>query len=232
MATPHLLRGLAAAVAASCLAVGTATAAAPPPAALQAGMPLTAGWGGRCVSGFNLRSADLGFIMASGSCGKVADVVRGPGNVFIGQVVAVSRELDTVLIRVDNNDEWQQGPWVSSQSPAAPPYVVTGSREAHLGATVRMSSANSGILTGTVTATGLTVNTPDGTMTGLTRATLCSSAGDSGAPVSTTDGQAQGYVVLASGSGDCDTLYMPIGRTLDTYHVQVMTGQQDDSVTR
>lgn len=220
---PHLLREVVAAVAVSCLGIGTATAAVPPAAALQAGMPLTTGWGGRCVAGFNLRSADLGYIMASGSCGAVADVVRGPGNVFIGQVVAASADLDAVLIRVDNNDEWQQGPWVSSQSPVAPPYVVTGSRQAGLGATVRTSSPNSGIRTGTVTATGLTVNTPDGPVTGLTSATLCTSAGDSGAPVFTGDGQAQGYVVLASGGSDCETLYMPIGRALDTYHVQVMT---------
>ncbi|HVQ19214.1 MAG TPA: S1 family peptidase, partial [Actinomycetes bacterium] len=148
----------------------------------------------------------------------VGSTVEGPGHVFIGLVTAKTQrsDVDVLLVRVNNTEDWQQGPWVSGQG--GPTVTITGSTVSPVGGQVRMSSPINGILTGVVSARNVTINHADGQLTGLTRTTLCATAGDLGAPVY-AGGQAQGYVIAAS-SG-CQTYLRPINPALAEYGIQL-----------
>ncbi|MBY8854472.1 hypothetical protein K7G98_42015, partial [Saccharothrix sp. MB29] len=55
------------------------------PTPLEAGTPLTAAGGGRCLNGFNVR----GHLLVPPSCGPVGTVVGGPGGAVVGTITAV-----------------------------------------------------------------------------------------------------------------------------------------------
>ena len=105
------------------------------------------------------------------------------------------------------------------------PLTVHGNLEAPIGTVVCKYGPTSGWTCGTVQAKNLTVNFPSGTVTGLSRASMCSEPGDIGAPVVTTSGQAQGVVV--GFSGNCGsggfTYYQPVNQLLATYNLTLYT---------
>ena len=209
---------LAVVVAAVGLVVGGAGTAAADPVHLEGGTRLFVAGPWMCAAAFNVRAGAAGFMVMPGDCGEVGDTVDGPGHIALGVVTAKTQQagLDVLLVRVTNTDDWQQGPWVSGQG--GPPTTITGASDAAIGSQVRMSSPVNGIKAGTVSARNQTINTAEGPLTGLTRTTICSGAGDLGAPVYTGGGQAQGYVIGGSG---CQTYIRPINPVLAAYQLQL-----------
>ncbi|GAA4534010.1 S1 family peptidase [Amycolatopsis samaneae] len=92
---------------------------------------------------------------------------------------------------------------------------ITGPGEATVGERVARSGGRTGVRTGTVTGLNVTVNFPEGTVTGLIQTTVCGEPGDDGG--SLYDGStALGFAV--GGSGDCasggETFYEPVTTVL------------------
>ncbi|MFL6120443.1 S1 family peptidase [Actinophytocola sp.] len=207
----------AAAAAAVCLVLAGTTTAAADPTSLEGGTRLYVAGPWLCTAAFNVRLGTVGFMVMPGDCGEVGDSVDGPGHVPIGVVTAKTQNstLDVILVRVNNTEDWQQGPWVSGQG--GPTVTITGSTAAPIGAQVRMSGPASGTRTGVVSARNATINTAEGPLNGLTRTSICAAAGDLGAPVY-AGGQAQGYVI---GGSACQTYILPINPVLAAYQLQL-----------
>ncbi|HLU46033.1 MAG TPA: S1 family peptidase [Natronosporangium sp.] len=184
------------------------------PYPLREGDPFYAN-GGRCTIGFLVLTAtnDLGYVTA-GHCGGIGTSVRGfnqqpqgviQGSVFPGQ--------DYALAVV--NQDWIPTPQLSAAQVAAvdPP----------VGATVCKRGSTTGLTCGTITAKNQTVYYPYGVVYGLTRTTMCSEPGDSGAPVFTPDGQP--YGIVSGGSGNCTaggtTFVQPLRPVLLAYNLRL-----------
>ncbi|MBM7775716.1 streptogrisin C [Actinokineospora baliensis] len=155
-----------------------------------------------CVIGFNARTtAGARKIITTGACAGTTSPV--------GVVDAPPDSTSTPLVRT--------GP--------ASTTVVKGATEAAIGAQVCRYGPTTGWRCGTVQAKNQTVNYPGGTVTGLTRTSMCVEPGDAGAPV-LAGGQAQGVVV--GGSGNCSaggtSYFMPIRQVLSAYGLVLYTG--------
>ncbi|GAA2984151.1 S1 family peptidase [Actinokineospora diospyrosa] len=155
-----------------------------------------------CVIGFNARTpAGARKIITSGACaGTTAPV---------GVVDAPADSTSTPLVRT--------GP--------ASTAVVKGATEAAIGAQVCRYGPTTGWRCGVVQAKNQTVNYPGGTVTGLTRTSMCVEPGDAGGPV-LAGNQAQGVIV--GGSGNCTSggtsYFLPIRHTLSAYGLVLYTG--------
>lgn len=101
---------------------------------------------------------------------------------------------------------------------------VSGSQEASVGASICRSGSTTGVHCGTVGAKGATVNYAEGTVTGLTRTSVCAEPGDSGGSFF-SGSQAQG--VTSGGNGDCrsggTTYFQPVNEILQTYGLTLVT---------
>ncbi|MEU4739506.1 S1 family peptidase [Actinosynnema sp. NPDC023658] len=188
---------------------GLAAAATP----LEAGTPLSTASGARCSNGFNVR----GHLIVSPSCGTVGTVVRGPGLVDVGPIVAVRPTY--AIVRITNTAAWVQRPTVVGGG------TVTGSAETPVGGPVCAAGRTTGVRCGTVQAKNVTVNYPSGVVYGLTRTSVCSEPGDQWAPLF-TGGQAQGHSL--GGSGTCSTggtsYFYPLNRILSAEGLTLVTG--------
>ncbi|TGJ78386.1 hypothetical protein E0Z10_g10384, partial [Xylaria hypoxylon] len=95
---------------------------------------------------------------------------------------------------------------------------VSGSTASGVGASICRSGSTTGIHCGTVGALGATVNYAEGSVTGLTRTSVCAEPGDSGGSFY-SGAQAQG--VTSGGSGNCasggTTYFQPVNEILSTY---------------
>jgi streptogrisin B len=109
--------------------------------------------------------------------------------------------------------------------PGSTPITVRGAAPAPIGAPVCIATPTSGYQCGTVQAKNVTVNFPGGTITGLTRTSICPSPRNGGTPVMWRD-QAQGVVV--GGSGSCTsggaTYFAPVVPALVAWGVTLHTG--------
>ncbi|RBQ20678.1 S1 family peptidase [Spongiactinospora rosea] len=103
---------------------------------------------------------------------------------------------------------------------------IAGSTEAQPGSSACSLGVTVGARCGTIQQYNATINYPDGTVTGLIRASVCSAPGDSGAPL-VAGNQAQG--VLSGGTGNCSTggasYYQPINEVLAVYGLTLLTAQ-------
>ncbi|XVS63290.1 S1 family peptidase [Actinosynnema sp. CA-299493] len=209
MRTLLLVLALLAAVATPATA---ATAALPTP--LEAGTALSTGNGARCANGFNVR----GHLIVSPSCGVVGAVVRGPGAVDVGPIVAVRPAY--AIVRITNTAAWVQRPTIAGRSGA-----ITGSAETPVGGQVCAAGRTTGLRCGAVQARNVTVNYPEGVVYGLTRTTVCTEPGDQWAPVF-TGSQAQGHSL--GGSGNCSvggsSFFYPLNRILAENGFTLVTG--------
>ncbi|QFZ22837.1 S1 family peptidase [Saccharothrix syringae] len=197
------------------LLLGAAIPASAAPVPLEAGTPLTApSSANRCANGYNVR----GYLLVPPNCAPVGAVVSGPGGIDVGAVVAV-RETYSV-VRITNTTAWVQRPTIAGRTG-----VVTGSAETPVGGAVCAVGRSSGLRCGTVQARNVTVNFPTGTVSGLTRTTLCTDPGETWKPVF-TGSQAQGHVL--GGSGNCSTggtsLFYPVNRILAENGFTLVTG--------
>jgi hypothetical protein len=175
-----------------------ATAATP----LSAGTPLTSSTGGLCSNGFNVK----GHLLVSPSCGGLGATVKGPGGGVVGPVIATRPTYS--VVKIGDPAQWVQLPGIVGR-----PGSITGSVESPVGAAVCAAGRTSGWRCGTVQAKNVTVSYPGGTVTGLTRTSLCAQPGDEwGAVVAGT--HAQGHLLGASNGGACATYFYPLNRIL------------------
>lgn len=102
--------------------------------------------------------------------------------------------------------------------------AVKGSTVSAVGSSICRSGSTTGVHCGTVGALGVTVTYSQGSVTGLTRTSVCAEPGDSGGSFY-TGGQAQG--VTSGGSGDCTsggtTYFQPVKEILSTYGLTLVT---------
>ncbi|KOX12730.1 hypothetical protein ADK67_46865 [Saccharothrix sp. NRRL B-16348] len=198
-------------------AVATPATAAPAalPTPLEAGTPLYPANGLRCANGFNAR----GFLIVSPSCGIVGTVVRGPGLVDIGPIVAVRQTY--AIVRITNTAAWVQRPTIAGYAGT----TIRGSAETPVGGQVCAAGRTTGLRCGAVQAKNVTVNYPGGTVYGLTRTSVCTEPGDQWAPLF-TGAQAQGHSL--GGSGNCSTggasYFEPLNRVLAAERLTLVTG--------
>ncbi|KAJ3496775.1 hypothetical protein NLG97_g2411 [Lecanicillium saksenae] len=173
----------------------------------------------RCSVGFTVTT---GFVTA-GHCGRAgasATTSSGEalgtfsGSVFPGNAdMAYVRTVSGTVLRGTINRYGQAS------------LPVSGSTEAAVGASVCRSGSTTQVHCGTIQAKGATVNYPEGSITGLTRTTVCAEPGDSGGPYY-SGSQAQG--VTSGGSGNCrtggTTYFQPVNEILQTYRLTLVRG--------
>ncbi|WP_051712679.1 S1 family peptidase [Actinoalloteichus caeruleus] len=146
---------------------------------------------GRCVVGFTVTE---GFV-ATSRCGPVGGEVRTTGGELVG-VVRGSTYPVPGGAWVETTDAWTLSPSVGRAGGGTP---VLGSTLVPVGGAVCATTSTSGWRCGNVLAHDQSVAFPEGTVSGLTRTTLCSDRDrDEGTPV-VSGNQAQGMLLLASG---------------------------------
>ncbi|RSN24264.1 peptidase S1 [Streptomyces sp. WAC 05977] len=199
-----------------------ATAHASAQAPLGGGSVLQSSAATRCTAGFAAVSGKTGHLIASSACGRPGDTIRSAGRV-VGVVVGTQvPPTGAIVIRVTNTTDWRL---VGSIPPVDSRVTITGSVEAPVGSSVCRYGATTGWHCGIIQAKNVSITFPEGTLTGLTRTSVCAEPGDHGGPfVSGT--QAQG--VLVGGSGNCSsggtTYFYPVNRVLSAYGLTLVTG--------
>lgn len=194
---------------------GTSSTAAAP---IGGGSPLTIN-GARCVAGFAAgHGGGPGFLIAGGACGRTGDTVYSNG-VLVGTVVAAKFPgRPSVLIEVTNTADWTLVPWAG-----AAPVRVTGSTEAPVGSTVCLYGSGADAYCGPLLARNLTIEFPEGTVTGVAQAAICAPPEASGGPL-LAGTQAQGVLVGSSGncSGDGASFFMPVNEILAAHDLTLL----------
>ena len=158
-----------------------------------------------CSIGFAVTlGANNGFVTA-GHCGAVnATVTTASGqsmgyfydSVFPGSDLAVVHNTNTQGI---------PRPWVNAYSFGGN-LTVLGSTPAAIGAVVCRSGYRTGARCGVLNATQVTVNYPQGPVSGLSMSSACVGRGDSGGSFVTPEGQAQGVTSggnIPTGDDNC-----------------------------
>lgn len=178
----------------------------------------------QCVIGFSaVTSGGQGGFITAGHCGRVGATALDSEGAALG-VFQRSQfpGWDGAFVRV--GPEWTLTPWIELWSSGGY-HSVTGSQEAPIGSAVCASAPVNGWRCGTIEARGQTVSYPAGTVTGLTRTTLCAEPGESGAPV-VAGSQAQG--VISGGSGNCatggTTFFQRLNPMLTSWGLTLVTG--------
>lgn len=191
-----------------------------PLADVLGGDPFRTASGGRCTVGFTV----AGGFLTAGHCGRTGELAY----TLSGEAMGVFRSSsypgnDYALVSLYPG--WTpvgkvRAPGVAGDIP------VHGAVEAAVGAVVCRYGSTTGRRCGTVTAKNQTVVYPGGTVSGLTRTTLCAEPGDSGAPV-LAGNQAQG--IISGGSGNCTTggvsYFQPIREPLAVYGLTLLTSR-------
>ncbi|MGI5419053.1 S1 family peptidase [Actinomadura luteofluorescens] len=178
------------------------------------------GPGVRCTLGFNVRQNGTYYFLTAGGCAQVGMVLYAdPGlTVQLGTVVSVTN-LAVALVRYVEPSVERPGSvhlYPGSQDITTAGRPVVGQR-------VCRSGPTTGVRCGSVTAINVTVNFPEGTITGLARTTVCTEPGDSpGAPYfSGTTAVGLGI----GGVGDCasggSSYFQPISPVLSAFGVSV-----------
>ncbi|PRH77877.1 serine protease [Streptomyces solincola] len=176
---------------------------------------------GRCSIGFPVtKGAQEGFATA-GHCGRTGASTTGHNRVAQGSFQGSTfpgRDMAWVAV----NSTWRATPYVKGAG--GQNVQVTGSTQAPVGASVCRSGSTTGWHCGTVQQHNTSVTYPEGTISGVTRTTVCAEPGDSGGSY-ISGSQAQG--VTSGGSGDCrsggTTFFQPINPLLQTYGLTLKT---------
>ncbi|MER6349128.1 alpha-lytic protease prodomain-containing protein [Streptomyces sp. NPDC001595] len=176
---------------------------------------------GRCSIGFPVtRGTQHGFATA-GHCGRAGTSTTGANRVAQGTFqgsVFPGRDMAWVAV----NSQWTATPYVLGAG--GQNVQVTGSTQAPVGASVCRSGSTTGWHCGTVQQHNTSVTYPEGTITGVTRTSVCAEPGDSGGSY-ISGSQAQG--VTSGGSGNCGsggtTYFQPINPLLQNYGLTLRT---------
>ncbi|MFC6883545.1 MULTISPECIES: S1 family peptidase [Actinomadura] len=219
-----LLIGLAPAASASPPASTAPAASAPSSAAvpmLEGGRAVYAPGGVRCALGFNVRKADAYYFLTGGRCAKTGLTIYADSalTVPLGTVVAVAK-ISTALVRYFDPGIERPGSvylYPGSQDIVHAGYPSVGQR-------ICRSGPLTGVRCGTVTATNLTINFPEGTINGVARTNICIDPPElPGAPYFA--GTMAVGLELGSG-GSCSTgggasYFQPVPEILNTFGLTV-----------
>ncbi|WP_267245663.1 carbohydrate-binding protein [Streptomyces sp. PR69] len=179
------------------------------------------GSGGRCSVGFSVtRGAQQGFATA-GHCGRAGTATRGYNQVAQGSFqgsIFPGRDMAWVAA----NSSWTATPYVKGQG--GQQVQVAGSTQAPVGASICRSGSTTGWHCGTIQQHNTSVTYPEGTISGVTRTSVCAEPGDSGGSY-ISGSQAQG--VTSGGSGNCrsggTTFHQPINPLLQQFGLTLKT---------
>lgn len=175
--------------------------------------------GTRCTVGFNARGGSTLYGMVTGRCAQgattwYADVAL---SVPVGSTAGASFPgNDYALVRYTSSSVVFPGE--VSLGTAGGVQDITGAASPTVGRSVCHVGRVSGYRCGTVTAVNLTVNYPEGAVSGLFRSNICSESGDASGPAF-SGSTALGVIVAASGncaSGGA-TYYQPVVEWLSVY---------------
>ncbi|MFP3987791.1 carbohydrate-binding protein [Streptomyces sp. E11-3] len=183
------------------------------------------GSGGRCSVGFSItRGSDQGFVTA-GHCGRAGTTTRGSNQAAQGSFQASifpGRDMAWVL----TNSSWTATPYVRGSG--GQQVQVAGSTQSPVGASICRSGSTTGWHCGTIQQHNTSVTYPEGTITGVTRTSVCAEPGDSGGSY-ISGSQAQG--VTSGGSGNCrsggTTFHQPVNPILQQYGLTLKTTSDD-----
>ncbi|MEU6954899.1 carbohydrate-binding protein [Streptomyces sp. NPDC045714] len=176
---------------------------------------------GRCSVGFSVTRGTQGGFATAGHCGRVGTTTNGvnqqaqgsfQGSTFPGRDMAW----------VATNANWTPRPLVNGYGRGD--VTVAGSTASVVGASVCRSGSTTGWHCGTIQQLNTSVTYPEGTISGVTRTSVCAEPGDSGGSY-ISGSQAQG--VTSGGSGNCSsggtTYFQPINPLLQTYGLTLVT---------
>ena len=181
--------------------------------------------GGRCSVGFAVtRGTTQGFATA-GHCGRAGTTTSGFNQVAQGSFQgSIFPGNDMAWVAANTN--WTATPYVKGSGGAN--VQVTGSVLQPVGASVCRSGSTTGWHCGTIQQHNTSVTYPEGTISGVTRTTVCAEPGDSGGSY-ISGSQAQG--VTSGGSGDCSsggtTFFQPLNPLLQNYGLTLKTTGSD-----
>lgn len=204
------------------------TATSPAPAAgkaveVRGGNVIYSNAGTRCTLGFNARSGSTLFGLVTGRCAQgasnwYADAARTvpigitAGSSFPGNDYATIRFVTSTAVTFPGEVTLGGG---QAQD-------ITGAASPTVGQSLCHTGGTTGVHCGTVTGVNVTINYPEGTVSGLFASNICSEPGDIGGPAfsGTT---ALGVIVAASGncaSGGV-TYYQPVVEWLSVYGLSI-----------
>ncbi|MFD5148883.1 carbohydrate-binding protein [Streptomyces sp. NPDC058401] len=170
---------------------------------------------GRCSVGFPITKGTVNGFATAGHCGRAGTTTSGFNQVAQGSFQA-SIFPGNDMAWVAANANWTSTPYVKGSGGAN--VQVTGSVLQPVGASVCRSGSTTGWHCGTVQQHNTSVTYPEGTISGVTRTTVCAEPGDSGGSY-ISGSQAQG--VTSGGSGNCSsggtTFFQPLNPILSTY---------------
>ncbi|GIH94429.1 S1 family peptidase [Planobispora siamensis] len=179
--------------------------------------------GGRCSVGFSVtRTGSQGGFVTAGHCGRVGTATQGYNRVAQGTFRGSSFPgNDYAWVEVNSN--WTPVGVVKGSGSTLLP--VNGSTQRAVGSSICRSGSTTGYHCGTIQQHNTSVTYPEGTITGVTRTTVCAEPGDSGGSYISGD-QAQG--VTSGGSGNCTsggtTYHQPVNEILSTYGLTLAGG--------
>ena len=210
----------AAGVEASAVRVEPSSARPVPYADIRGGDGFVVEGKGRCVVGFTARQGTTDGFLTAGHCGEPGDIATTLGGTPIG-VFAYSSSTGWDYAWVSLYPGWTPRGAVAAGGTEQP---IHGATQAPVGASVCRAAPGLGWHCGIIQQRNVTVNFPEGVVTGLVRTNVCSEPGTSGAPFVAGD-QAQGITV--GGSGDCTyggtTFFHPVTEALSGLGLTLIT---------
>ncbi|WP_449062080.1 S1 family peptidase [Planomonospora algeriensis] len=171
----------------------------------------------RCSVGFSVtRGSTPGFVTA-GHCGRAGSRTTNPTGTFQGSSFPGN---DYAWVATPGHTPQ---PWVRGSGGAN--VIVRGSAQAVVGASICRSGSTTGWRCGVIQQHNTSVRYAQGTVSGLTRTTVCAQPGDSGGSF-ISGSQAQG--VTSGGSGNCTTggttYHQPVNEILSAYGLTLRVG--------
>ncbi|MFI6644953.1 carbohydrate-binding protein [Streptomyces sp. NPDC050504] len=176
---------------------------------------------GRCSIGFPVTKGTQQGFATAGHCGRVGTTTTGYNQVAQGSFQGSTfpgRDIAWVSV----NSNWTATPYVKGSG--GQNVQVTGSTQGAVGASICRSGSTTGWHCGTIQQHNTSVTYPEGTISGVTRTSVCAEPGDSGGSF-ISGSQAQG--VTSGGSGNCrqggTTYHQPIVPLLQAYGLTLKT---------
>ncbi|CAL9629529.1 S1 family peptidase [Streptomyces sp. enrichment culture] len=179
---------------------------------------------GRCSAGFNVTDGRADFILTAGHCGPTGSVwFAGPqGGEEVGRTVRGSFPGDDYSLVGYTGGRAGDGADVVDLG-GGRGVRITGAADPSVGQRVFRSGSTSGLHDGVVRAVDVTVNYPEGSVSGLIETDVCAEPGDSGGPLF-AEGIALG--ITSGGSGDCavggTTFFQPVTKALEALGVRLV----------
>lgn len=177
--------------------------------------------GGRCSIGFSITKGTQQGFATAGHCGRAGTATTGYNQVAQGTFQA-SIFPGRDMAWVATNAQWTATPYVKGQGGQR--VGVGGSTQSPVGASICRSGSTTGWHCGTISQHNTSVTYPEGTISGVTRTTVCAEPGDSGGSY-ISGSQAQG--VTSGGSGNCrsggTTYHQPINPLLQQFGLTLKT---------